>query len=150
MKSLSLEQEKTAVSNKRIAAELAQGQMFEQGGRPNKLRCASTEDSHCRGLPLDPPSSAPSPDTSSSTSAFQLGAGPMARDRSSSTDPEMESPTSPPPSSAFDIILQPDTRPITQEQLVNEVKGIYAGLVMVEKKCVEVHCLSALILCIAY
>jgi hypothetical protein len=32
------------------------------------------------------------------------------------------------------ISLQPATRPITQEQLVNEVKGIYAGLVMVEKK----------------
>lgn len=36
------------------------------------------------------------------------------------------------------IFLQPETRPITQEQLVNEVKGIYAGLVMVEKKCVEI------------
>jgi hypothetical protein len=37
------------------------------------------------------------------------------------------------------VLLQPETRPITQEQLVNEVKGIYAGLVMVEKKCVEVY-----------
>ena len=36
------------------------------------------------------------------------------------------------------MLLQPETKPITQEQLVNEVKGIYAGLVMVEKKCVEV------------
>jgi hypothetical protein len=36
------------------------------------------------------------------------------------------------------MLLQPETRPITQEQLVNEVKGIYAGLVMVEKKCVEI------------
>jgi hypothetical protein len=35
-------------------------------------------------------------------------------------------------------LLQPETRPITHEQLVNEVKGIYAGLVMVEKKCVEI------------
>ncbi|KIW27399.1 hypothetical protein, variant 1 [Cladophialophora immunda] len=35
-------------------------------------------------------------------------------------------------------LLQPETRPISQEQLVNEVKGIYAGLVMVEKKCVEI------------
>ncbi|KAH0841032.1 hypothetical protein FOPE_06311 [Fonsecaea pedrosoi] len=31
----------------------------------------------------------------------------------------------------------PTTSPITQEQLVNEVRGIYAGLVMVEKKCIE-------------
>lgn len=37
-----------------------------------------------------------------------------------------------------DIILQPQTRPISQEQLVAEVKGIYAGLVMVEAKCMEV------------
>lgn len=36
------------------------------------------------------------------------------------------------------MLKQPETRPISQEQLVNEVKGIYAGLVMVEKKCVEI------------
>ncbi|KAK6495703.1 hypothetical protein TWF481_002750 [Arthrobotrys musiformis] len=37
-----------------------------------------------------------------------------------------------------DLILQPETRPISQEQLVAEVKGIYAGLVLVEAKCIEV------------
>jgi hypothetical protein len=36
------------------------------------------------------------------------------------------------------MIKQPDTRAISQEQLVAEVKGIYAGLVMVESKCIEV------------
>ncbi|GJC89518.1 telomerase-binding protein EST1A [Colletotrichum liriopes] len=36
------------------------------------------------------------------------------------------------------MIKQPQTRPISQEQLVAEVKGIYAGLVMVESKCIEV------------
>ncbi|KAH8743621.1 hypothetical protein F5883DRAFT_530207 [Diaporthe sp. PMI_573] len=36
------------------------------------------------------------------------------------------------------LIGQPETRPISQEQLVAEVKGIYAGLVMVESKCIEV------------
>jgi len=30
------------------------------------------------------------------------------------------------------------THPLTEEQLVNEVRGIYAGLVMVEKKCIEI------------
>ncbi|KAJ9155509.1 hypothetical protein NKR23_g2139 [Pleurostoma richardsiae] len=40
--------------------------------------------------------------------------------------------------SATKLIRQPDTRPISQEQLVAEVKGIYAGLVMVESKCIEV------------
>jgi hypothetical protein len=38
----------------------------------------------------------------------------------------------------YDIILQPETRPISQEQLVAEVRCIYAGLVMVEAKCIEV------------
>jgi hypothetical protein len=42
------------------------------------------------------------------------------------------------PEGDISILLQPETRPITHEQLVNEVKGIYAGLVMVEKKCVEI------------
>ncbi|GAB1312877.1 hypothetical protein MFIFM68171_03087 [Madurella fahalii] len=36
------------------------------------------------------------------------------------------------------LTKQPETRPISQEQLVAEVKGIYAGLVMVENKCIEV------------
>ncbi|KDN65893.1 hypothetical protein CSUB01_11167, partial [Colletotrichum sublineola] len=36
------------------------------------------------------------------------------------------------------MIKEPETRPISQEQLVAEVKGIYAGLVMVESKCIEV------------
>ncbi|KAF7939412.1 hypothetical protein EAE99_001217 [Botrytis elliptica] len=42
-----------------------------------------------------------------------------------------------PQSDEYTIILQPETRPISQEQLVAEVKGIYAGLVMVEAKCIE-------------
>ncbi len=37
-----------------------------------------------------------------------------------------------------ELVMQPETRPISQEQLVAEVKGIYAGLVMVEAKCIEV------------
>ncbi|KAI0476052.1 hypothetical protein GGR56DRAFT_665852 [Xylariaceae sp. FL0804] len=36
------------------------------------------------------------------------------------------------------LTKEPQTRPISQEQLVAEVKGIYAGLVMVEGKCIEV------------
>ena len=36
------------------------------------------------------------------------------------------------------MLLQPDTRPISHEQLVVEVKGIYAGLVMVEAKCIDI------------
>lgn len=36
------------------------------------------------------------------------------------------------------IIRQPETRPISHDQLVVEVKGIYAGLILVEQKCREV------------
>ncbi|KAF8418948.1 hypothetical protein EV426DRAFT_299395 [Tirmania nivea] len=36
------------------------------------------------------------------------------------------------------MVKQPETRPISGDQLLSEVKGIYAGLVMVEAKCVEV------------
>ncbi|PGH01149.1 hypothetical protein AJ80_09044, partial [Polytolypa hystricis UAMH7299] len=38
------------------------------------------------------------------------------------------------PLSISPMISQPETRPITEEQLINEVRGIYAGLVMIEKK----------------
>ncbi|KAL9096458.1 MAG: hypothetical protein Q9165_001455 [Trypethelium subeluteriae] len=34
--------------------------------------------------------------------------------------------------------MQPDSRPISHERLAAEVKGIYAGLVMVEGKCISV------------
>ncbi|KAH8730525.1 hypothetical protein GQ44DRAFT_606574, partial [Phaeosphaeriaceae sp. PMI808] len=36
------------------------------------------------------------------------------------------------------LLLQPDSRPISQEQLPAEVKSIYAGLAMVETKCIHV------------
>ncbi|KAK7556788.1 hypothetical protein IWX49DRAFT_623341 [Phyllosticta citricarpa] len=36
------------------------------------------------------------------------------------------------------LVLQPDSRPISQEQLAAEVKSIYAGLTMVESKCIHV------------
>src|SRR2546421_10327571 len=62
--------------------------------------------------------------------------------------PEGLASPSPPVSPANDeeatMLLEPVTQPITQGQLINEVKGIYAGLVMVEKKCVEVPSRSAL------
>lgn len=41
------------------------------------------------------------------------------------------------------MVGQPETRPISPEQLIAEVKGIYAGLVMVEAKCCEVDAKQA-------
>ena len=36
-----------------------------------------------------------------------------------------------------DLLLQPDSRPISQEQLASEVKSIYAGLAMVKRMCLQ-------------
>ncbi|KAI1686852.1 EST1-DNA-bind domain containing protein [Pyrenophora tritici-repentis] len=36
------------------------------------------------------------------------------------------------------LILQPDRRPISQEELASEAKSIYAGLTMIEAKCMHV------------
>ena len=41
------------------------------------------------------------------------------------------------------ILRQPETKPISQDQLVVEVKGIYVGLVMVEGKCIQVDAKQA-------
>ena len=47
-------------------------------------------------------------------------------------------PQMPTPQMDGDMVREPETQPISQDQLVAEVKGIYAGLVMVESKCIEV------------
>lgn len=52
------------------------------------------------------------------------GSSPNLQDEDLEQDPE--------------ILLQPETRPISHDQLFLEVKGIYAGLLMVESKCIEV------------
>lgn len=36
------------------------------------------------------------------------------------------------------MFLQPEAHIITEDQLINEVRAIYAGLVMVEKKCIDI------------
>ncbi|KAF1834907.1 hypothetical protein BDW02DRAFT_316532 [Decorospora gaudefroyi] len=37
-----------------------------------------------------------------------------------------------------ELLLQPDSRPISQEQLATEVKSIYSGLTMLENRCINV------------
>ncbi|OHE97767.1 hypothetical protein CORC01_06972 [Colletotrichum orchidophilum] len=65
---------------------------------------------------------------------------PPSRDRTPPSKPQGSPASSRPPEvDTTDVMIkQPETRPISQEQLVAEVKGIYAGLVMVESKCIEV------------
>ncbi|KAF7557653.1 hypothetical protein G7046_g6002 [Stylonectria norvegica] len=61
--------------------------------------------------------------------------------KSNRSQPSIQSSRSQPPEddpSTSEMVRQPETRPISQDQLVAEVKGIYAGLVMVETKCIEV------------
>ncbi len=41
------------------------------------------------------------------------------------------------------MILQPESSPISKEQLATEVKGIYSGLVMVEAKCINIDTAQA-------
>ncbi|KAK0737508.1 hypothetical protein B0T21DRAFT_383465 [Apiosordaria backusii] len=67
---------------------------------------------------------------SSTPTSKQPHRRPPASTSRSSTHVEENDPT--------ELIKQPETRPISQDQLVAEVKGIYAGLVMVESKCIEV------------
>jgi len=87
--------------------------------------------------------------------ALSLFAVAKRRKRERSAGPEEESPPSrrlsPPLLSSrrqptvdtdletYEIIHQPETSPISQEQVVAEVKGIYDGLVMVEAKCIEAY-----------
>ncbi|KAL8290867.1 hypothetical protein RB598_006232 [Gaeumannomyces tritici] len=44
----------------------------------------------------------------------------------------------PPGEQVNQLQKQPETRPISQDQLIAEVKGIYSGLVMVESRCIDV------------
>ena len=41
------------------------------------------------------------------------------------------------------LIMQPESSPISQDQLAAEVKGIYGGLVMVEAKCINIDAAQA-------
>ena len=53
--------------------------------------------------------------------------------RGQDVDRRMEKPEGEP-----EMLLQPKTRPISHDQLMQEVKGIYAGLVMVEAECIDI------------
>ena len=52
----------------------------------------------------------------------------IVEEKTEEEDPELDS----------GMLRQPETRAISHDQLVIEVKGIYAGLVMVEAKCIDV------------
>ncbi|KAI0195734.1 hypothetical protein EV127DRAFT_331563 [Xylaria flabelliformis] len=76
------------------------------------------------------------PEDDSSPSAYRTKPSSSKQTKSQATPRRSEPPEE--DSEALRLIKQPETRPISQEQLVAEVKGIYAGLMMVESKCIEV------------
>ena len=43
-----------------------------------------------------------------------------------------------------EILLQPETKPISYEQLLVEIKRIYAGLVKVEARCIDLDQMQCL------
>ena len=65
--------------------------------------------------------------------SYDLHRQPLPSDSKPLYEPQMTRPEAEP-----EILLQPETRPISHEQLVVEVKAIYAGLVMVEAKCIDI------------
>jgi hypothetical protein len=75
-------------------------------------------------------------DTAATTTRFYDTAANVGADHPRKSAPLLAKQPAPPPETK--MILQPEARPISEEQLINEVRGIYAGLVIVEKKCVEI------------
>ena len=65
--------------------------------------------------------------------SYDLHRRPLPSDSKPLYEPQMTRPEAEP-----EILLQPETRPISHEQLVVEVEAIYAGLVMVEAKCIDI------------
>ncbi|RYC77280.1 hypothetical protein BFJ63_vAg19846, partial [Fusarium oxysporum f. sp. narcissi] len=81
-------------------------------------------DKACNGDPADPEAQLPSCTTTSDNSSAET---PQETISEKSYDQPCD-----------EMMRQPETRPISQDQLVTEVKGIYAGLVTLETKCIEV------------
>ncbi|KAK3068969.1 hypothetical protein LTR53_013047 [Teratosphaeriaceae sp. CCFEE 6253] len=52
-------------------------------------------------------------------------------------------PAGPPEKPWPDMIMQPDSSPASESQLTAEIKGIYAGLVIVEAKCINIDAAQA-------
>ncbi|KAK3899951.1 hypothetical protein C8A05DRAFT_17685, partial [Staphylotrichum tortipilum] len=111
---------------------------FDRGPASEKLKTLWNPEAD----PALPPSRSRTQDQSNVAAFQRAPAGPVSskpRRQSHTTTPRL---AHPPPAADDDstnvILKQPETRAISQEQLVAEVKGIYAGLVMVESKCIEV------------
>jgi hypothetical protein len=81
---------------------------------------ASIKTQRSRAQALQPPPRNSFPATPQAYRNLQSGPTILSRNASSQSLPTRDD--------DYDIIMQPETRPISQEQLVAEVKGIYAGL----------------------
>lgn len=106
-----------------VTLQLETRPISQEQVKGNKARKAAISQPKAVSKPYQTPQSARQPSTPSPATSKSIPS---------------QAPASPSTEENYDIILQPETRPISQEQLVAEVKGIYAGLVMVEAKCIEV------------
>lgn len=93
-------------------------------------------------LPTSPSLDHPTPscDPEFRPDVSETGANPRKPDgqmlASAGSSPGDDDPGS--PEREPEMLLVPETRPISHEQLVIEAKGIYAGLIMVEAKCIDI------------
>ncbi|KAI5860682.1 hypothetical protein GGS23DRAFT_599200 [Durotheca rogersii] len=129
----------------------------DNGAGPSKRRKSTSSSNRPKIKPASPPrrSRARVPSTTANDPDFvrspHLGAGTLWSADDNSPSPALR-PKQPVPRTSHQprsrpnvddggeitMMRQPETRQIGQDQLIVEVKGIYAGLVMVESKCIEV------------
>lgn len=128
-------------SNKRAAAEPTQ-EHASVGGRPAKIRPNSTEDNFACSLPRKSAGLIPREGVDEFCKfpfGYQTTPPPALEvDRVVPSTSRSSPVVNKHKDKDYNMLQQPETRPITQEQLVNEVKGIYAGLVTTERRLVEI------------
>jgi hypothetical protein len=123
MNTLSLQHGKGPPSKKRAAAGLSQGQLLDEGTRSTKIRSDPSLLFNHQRLNL-----------TSSQNIFSNTFHRFFETENPPFNQKMELIFSHSPK----LLRQPKMRLITLKQLVNEVKRIYPGLIMVEKKCVDI------------
>jgi hypothetical protein len=128
-------------SKKRAAAEPTQGHA-SIGGRPAKIQPNSTEDNFACSSPrksaglithedVDELCKFPFNHQTTPPPALEVDQVVPSISRSS---PVLNKHND----KDYNMLQQPETRPITQEQLVNEIRGTYTGLVTIERRLVEI------------
>lgn len=93
-------------------------------GNDEEMADISERESHRAKRPFTPPSQAELASASHKNASI---ANPALTHKTPAPSQAL-SPPSPEASKEYTLLKQPETKPITEDQLVQEVKGIYAGL----------------------